>query len=124
MKVNDNLSRPAGDGGARAPLEAIIHPVRLRILLAFAGEPRTTEELVAALPDVPQASLYRHLNRLIEAEVLEVVGDAVPRRGNSRTYAPVAGAGSLSAADIAGASRDDHLRYFAAYLAALMAAFR
>ena len=124
MKINSNFEHSDDGGVAGSPIDAIVHPVRLRILLAFGAERRTTEELVAALPDVPQASLYRHLNRLIRAGVLQVVDDAVPRRGNSRTYVPAAAAGRLGPEDLAGASREDHLRYFAAYLAALMSAFR
>ena len=56
--------------------EVIMHPVRQRIfqyfLLHKAG---TAKELKKALPDVPTASLYRHIKILAEHSILTVVGE-------------------------------------------------
>ena len=49
--------------------ELALHPVRIRILRAVAGARRTTRELVALLPDVPQATLYRQLATLVKGGV-------------------------------------------------------
>lgn len=49
------------------------HPVRLRIAYTLFGQAMTTNQLHAALGDVPKASLYRHLQRMLEGGVLEVV---------------------------------------------------
>src|SRR5262249_24220554 len=59
--------------------DLLLHPVRLRILQTFLGDRTlTTSDLQAELPDVPPASLYRHVARLVGAGVLVVVDE---RRG-------------------------------------------
>jgi len=56
--------------------DLLLHPVRLRIVQAFLGDRAlTTTELRAELPDVPQASLYRNIARLVGAGVLSIVSD-------------------------------------------------
>jgi DNA-binding transcriptional ArsR family regulator len=53
----------------------IFHPVRLQIITAVSGRRITTRELLRAIPDVPQATLYRHVRALIRGGVLEVAGE-------------------------------------------------
>lgn len=55
-------------------LDLLLHPVRLRIVLALHGQTRTPRELAQALGDVPQASLYRHLGLLRDSGVVVVTG--------------------------------------------------
>src|SRR5215467_4010514 len=104
-------------GMKRADL--ILHPVRLRIILAFAsdlGTRRLTPRQVAAiLPDLPQASLYRHIERLHRGGVLAVAGE--------RPYVLAAGGSTLTPEDLAQATRDEHLGYFTAFAAGLIAQF-
>jgi hypothetical protein len=53
--------------------ELLLHPVRLRVVQALLGDRvLTTGDLHAELPDVPTASLYRHVAVLAGAGVLEV----------------------------------------------------
>ena len=55
--------------------DLLLHPVRLRIVQAFLGDRAlTTSDLAAELADIPPASLYRHVARLVDAGVLAVVG--------------------------------------------------
>jgi len=45
--------------------DLVLHPVRMRILLAVAhGQQMTPLALAAQLPGVPQATLYRHIKAL------------------------------------------------------------
>src|SRR6185437_4634635 len=68
--------------------DLVLHPVRLRILQAFLGGRRlTTGDLARELPDVAQAGLYRHVSRLAEGGVLEVVSERQARGAVERTYA-------------------------------------
>jgi DNA-binding transcriptional ArsR family regulator len=61
--------------------DLLLHPVRLRILRAFLGDRAlTTTELRTELPDVPPASLYRHVARLADGGVLSVVAERRVRR--------------------------------------------
>ncbi len=52
----------------------IFHPVRMRLITAVSGQQLTTRQLLKAIPDIPQATLYRHIGALIRGGVLEVVG--------------------------------------------------
>ena len=49
--------------------ELVLHPLRMGIIMAIAGRQMTTQQLAAVLGDVPQATLYRHINRLSEGGV-------------------------------------------------------
>ena len=43
-------------------LELLLHPIRIRIVNAFSGDrSRTTSQVCARLPDVSQATVYRHV---------------------------------------------------------------
>lgn len=55
-------------------LDLLLHPVRLRIVLALHGQPRSPREMVGLLGDVSQASLYRHLNLLRDAGFVAPAG--------------------------------------------------
>lgn len=58
------------------PAEVVMNPVRQRIFQYFLlHETGTAKELKKALPDVPSASLYRHINILADHSILMVVGE-------------------------------------------------
>lgn len=59
----------------------LLHPVRMRVVLVLGTDDLTTKQLQDRLPDVAQASLYRAVARLIEAEVITVV--ETRRRGGA-----------------------------------------
>jgi len=69
-----------------ASADLLLHPVRLRIVEAFLGDRAlTTTQLRAELPDVPPASLYRQVARLVAAGVLGVVAQRRVRGALERT---------------------------------------
>ncbi len=98
----------------------LLHPVRLRIVQALAGRSGTPLELVERLGDVPQATLYRHLNQLEAGGLIEVVDTRQVRGGTERTYRVVSDAVSLGQADIADADRDELFRMFATFVGTLL----
>lgn len=100
-----------------------MQPQRLAIIRALAVAPRTTRQLGDDLPDLAQASLYRHLAVLLEAGVVEVVDERPVRGTPERTYALVDGAALLSAEQLAKATADDHFRYFTVFVSGLIAQF-
>ncbi|SLM92210.1 hypothetical protein FM106_04645 [Brachybacterium faecium] len=67
--------------------ETIAHPVRLRIIQQLGGRSLTTAQLREALPDVTQATLYRHVRALLDAELLTVVEERKVRGALERTLA-------------------------------------
>lgn len=67
----------------------LLHPVRMRVVIALSGEELTTRDLQKVMPEVPQASLYRAISQLHDAGVIEIV--SAERRGGAmeRTYRAV-----------------------------------
>jgi Helix-turn-helix domain len=104
--------------------DLLLHPVRLRIVQAFLGDRAlTTSELRAELPDVPAASLYRHVALLVDAGVLSVVSERRVRGAVERTYVLRVAAASITLDEVERMSREDHRQAFMAYVAGLMGDF-
>jgi hypothetical protein len=104
--------------------DLLLHPVRLRIVQAFLGDRTlTTGELRGLLPDVPAATLYRHVGVLADAGALTVVGERRVRGAAERSYRLVTEAVSVDAEAAARMSPEDHRRAFATFVAALLADF-
>ncbi len=56
--------------------EIVMNPVRQRIFQYFLlHETGTVKEIRKALPDIPSASLYRHVKILVDSSILMVVGE-------------------------------------------------
>jgi predicted ArsR family transcriptional regulator len=102
--------------------DLLLHPVRLRIVQAFLGDRAlTTSGLIAELSDVPAASLYRHVARLVNAGVLQVVAERRVRGAVERTYVLRLAAASIRPDEIAKMSPDEHRQAFMAFVAGLLA---
>jgi hypothetical protein len=101
--------------------DLLLHPVRLRILQAFLGDRAlTTTELRAELPDVPQASLYRNVARLVDAGVLSIVSERRVRGALERVYVLRVAAATVGLDELAKMSREDHRQMFMAFVAGLL----
>lgn len=104
-------------------IDTVRHPVRLRIIQQLSGRRLTTAQLREALPEVTQATLYRHVAALVEARVLQVVDERRVRGAVERTLAL---GDRLAHVDQAGLRRlsDAQLRSaFLAFLADLAGGF-
>jgi DNA-binding transcriptional ArsR family regulator len=114
--------------GMGSPLaDVLMHPVRLRILEAFAS-PRgsrrlTAQQLAQILDDVPQTSLYRHLGTMQRAGILAIASTRRVRGTTERTYVVAAVPTRLTPSDLAGLDHESHHRYFNAWIASLVAQF-
>jgi DNA-binding transcriptional ArsR family regulator len=98
-------------------IDLILHPVRLRILTAISGRKMTAQELAIELPDVAQATLYRHISALIKGGLLDVVEENQIRGTVEKTYSVTEHADlNLTEEDLRDASKDDHMRYFTTFL--------
>src|SRR5215471_21360478 len=96
-----------------ATADLLLHPVRLRIVQAFLGDRAlTTSDLAAELADVPAASLYRHVARLVAAGVLTVVAERRVRGAVERTYVLRIAAARISMDEIAKMTLDEHRQAF------------
>jgi hypothetical protein len=107
-----------------ATADLVLHPVRLRIIKAFLGDRAlTTSELAAELDDVPAGSLYRHVARLSQAGILQVVAERRVRGAVERTYILRLLAAQVGPGDMANWTADDHSRAFAAFVVGLLVDF-
>jgi hypothetical protein len=101
--------------------ELLLHPIRLRIVQSFLGERAlTTAQLRSELPDVPAASLYRHVARLVTAGVLSVVAENRVRGAVERTYVMRTAAARISADEVATMTPEQHLQAFLMFVAGLI----
>jgi hypothetical protein len=104
--------------------DLLLHPVRLRIVQAFLGDRAlTTSQLRSDLPDIPPASLYRHVARLVGAGVLAIVAERRIRGALERTYILRTAAGRVSLDEVAKMTPDDHRQMFLAFVAGLVGDF-
>ena len=108
----------------KAVIDVLLHPIRLRIVRAFLGETRlTVRDLAEKLEGVPQATLYRHLNRLAAVGVLIVTSETPVRGAMERTYQLDPNAVKLPLEDIRAIDPETHLKYFSIFLASLLEDF-
>lgn len=100
--------------------ELLLHPVRLRIILAVAGREVTARQLAAELPDIPQASLYRNLSTLTAAGILAVVQERRVHNTLEKTYALPEESLLLTIEDLKRAQPEDYIRLFTQFLGMLL----
>lgn len=103
--------------------EILLHPVRIRIVAEFVGHQRTVRELAAAMPDVPQASLYRHVGALAAGGVLELVEERPARGPSERVYRVAPGADRIRPEEVDALPPAELRRLFAVFTASLIDSF-
>ena len=104
----------------QSTVNLVLHPIRMRILMALAGHERTVGELGQLLPDVPQATLYRHIKLLADNGVLIVVSENPVRGTIEKVYTLDASHASLRPDELEGLDADSHMRLFVGFIASLL----
>jgi DNA-binding transcriptional ArsR family regulator len=104
----------------KAKEDLLLHPVRLRIILAVAGREVTAQQLANELPDIPQATLYRNINTLAAAGILSVVRERRVRNTFEKTYALPEQSLLFTVEDLKDAKLEDYVRLFTQYLGLLL----
>ena len=106
-------------------LDDMLHPVRMRIMTALSGSQGLTPLLLAErLSDVPQATLYRQISRLVRSGLLAVLEERPVRGTVEKVYVLNRSAPAhIDPQDLAALSKEDHLRYFNAFTANLLDEF-
>lgn len=107
-----------------ATSSALLHPVRLRIVqvLLGAGE-LTTHQLHERLPDVPIATLYRHVSHLVMHKLIEVAGEQQIRGANEKTYRLAAEFANPSARELNALSAEELQTAFTVFASGLIRDF-
>jgi DNA-binding transcriptional ArsR family regulator len=101
-------------------IDLVLHPIRMRIIMALAGRELTAQQLAETLGDVPPATLYRHLNRLTKADILEVAAERHVRGTLEKVYTLSHQGAFLNAQEFAAINREDHLHYFTTFIATVL----
>ena len=78
----------------------ITHPIRLRVIGMLAERQLTTEQISQLMDDVALATLYRHINTLIEGGLIAIVDEQRQHGRTTRVLALNDGAGLLNHAEI------------------------
>ena len=91
--------------------------------MAIAGRKMTTKQLAAALGDVPSATLYRHINRLYEGGILNVVDQHRVRGAVEKVFALGPSGGIVPPNEMADLDKEQHMRYFTTFVATLLEDF-
>lgn len=100
--------------------EVMLHPVRFRVVQCLlSGQHKTAQQIGSELPDVPQATLYRHLNKLVDGGVLFVVDQNQVRGAVEKVYALHASDREINS-EVIGMSRDELRRTFMMFVASVV----
>ena len=69
-------------------MEACMNATRQRIIqVIMIKKEATSADIGEELPDIPRASLYRHIKVLLDAEIITVVKEEFKRGSMEKTYA-------------------------------------
>lgn len=76
------------DTAIKAFLEVMVHPVSSKLFMeVYIRKEATAADLASALPDIPQATLYRQLGKMVEKGVLKIVDQRKKRALYEKVYA-------------------------------------
>jgi DNA-binding transcriptional ArsR family regulator len=103
--------------------DVILHPVRMRIIQLLVNQELTAQQLKEILDDIPQASLYRNIKKLVEAEVIHVVNE-IPIRGTvEKVYSIHNPKAVLGPEELQKLSKDEHMSLFMKFFANLISEY-
>jgi DNA-binding transcriptional ArsR family regulator len=101
----------------------ILHPVRMKITQSLLnGKRLNVQQIAARLKDVPQATLYRHLNKLLEADVIEIVQENQIRGTVEKVYG-LKEHSINSHEELLNLSKEQHLELFLTFTTQLLSLY-
>jgi DNA-binding transcriptional ArsR family regulator len=107
----------------KSKADLILHPVRMQIIQTLAGGHHfTVHDIAQCLPDVPQATLYRHLNKLVQGGVIDTVAQNQVRGAIEKVYA-LASDGLISPQEFSESSKDEKMGVFIQFVSGLINSF-
>lgn len=101
--------------------DLILHPVRMRVILALNSRRLTPKQLAAELKDVAAATLYHHLNLLTDAGITQVVEERLVRGTlREKVYTLSHASDLLRPDEITHTSKDELQQCFLAFVSKLI----
>lgn len=105
----------------KSNLDMLMNPIRMGIVQNLIGGRRlSTQQISELLPHVPQATLYRHLNRLLKEGFITVAEENQVRGIVEKVYTLNERSMQEVNKEAAEMKPDDHKQYFFTYLLGLM----
>ncbi|MGE7688952.1 transcriptional regulator [Lysinibacillus sp. NPDC097214] len=111
----------------RNKAEVLMHPVRMKILQALMHDKEeglSTLEMISVIKDVPQATLYRHIQILVDENIIKIVKERKVRSVTEKFYAVNEGAAKLSKEDWTQLTIKQKLNYVSYYQLALLSQYQ
>ncbi|MEY9970530.1 DNA-binding transcriptional ArsR family regulator [Lysinibacillus sp. RC46] len=111
----------------RNKAEVLMHPVRMKILQALMHDKEeglSTLEMISIIKDVPQATLYRHIQILMDENIIKIVKERKVRSVTEKFYALNEGAEKLSQEDWTQLTIKQKLNYVSNYQLALLSQYQ
>lgn len=106
-------------------LSCILNPVRMRIIQTLIkNKEMTVQQIGKELTDIPQATLYRHLNKLVKARAIVVLKESKVRGALERTYGIKTNPYSTVVSNGDGDNKTEYLNLFYNFLMILMGDFQ
>lgn len=108
-------------------VEALMHPVRIKIcqaLMRNKEEGLTPLEMVKIIQDVPQATLYRHIQTMAEAKIIRVVKEKKVKSVSEKYYALNEDGAKINAEEWKKASHEEKLDYVSFYQLSLLSQYQ
>lgn len=94
----------------------LLHPARLRIVQVLRdGEEFTTHQIRELLPDIPIATLYRHVATLVDAGVVEIADERQVRGTSEKIYRIAPTLANPTAEELKALTPDDLLTVFTVF---------
>lgn len=105
--------------------DLILHPVRMRLIQCLAGgQKMTTQQIKDHLEDVPQATLYRHLQKLEKAQIIKVVGQNQVRGTVEKIFALEEQDAVISTEELKDMTDDQHMELVTKFVSSMLGDFR
>lgn len=98
--------------------DSLLHPIRFRMLRVLNQHTLTPRQLSEHLPDVPPATLYRHLRQLVQAGLVQVTGER-PVRGTLEKLYTASQPPLIGPAEANAMSAEAHARAFTQFVVGL-----
>jgi len=101
----------------------LLHPVRMRIIQALIGEGGTAQQISQHIPEVPQATLYRHINKLLAAGAIAVREERQVRGAVEKAYCLPGGLDENISLEMESATKEAQFRFVFMYMMNLLGEF-
>lgn len=105
-------------------LDLLMNPVRMKIIQSLLiGKKMTVQRIGERMSETPQATLYRHLNKLLKSGVIEVVEENQIRGTVEKVYGLAGNFMAKTNEQMLSLTSEEHSKYFFTFLMNLMEEF-